>query len=107
MPKFLVQGTYTQKGMEGLRSAGGASRREAVSAMAQSLGGTVEGFYFGFGEHDVYVVVDLPDLEAAAAVALTVGASGAVTLETTVLLTPEEVDTAIARTVDYRAPGAS
>lgn len=107
MPKFLVQGTYTQKGMEGVRSAGGASRREAVSAMARGLGGTVEGFYFGFGKHDVYVVLDLPDLEAAAAVALTVGAAGAVTLETTVLLTPEEVDTAIGRTVDYRAPGAS
>ena len=39
------------------------------------------------------------------AVALTVNASGAVAVKTTVLLTPEEVDAAANRSVDYRPPG--
>jgi len=51
-------------------------------------------------------VVDVPDNVTAAAVALTVGASGAIKLKTTVLLTPEEVDQASKKSISYRAPGA-
>jgi hypothetical protein len=49
--------------------------------------------------------VDLPGNEAAAAVAMTVAASGAATPRTTVLLTPEEVDAATKLSPTYRAPG--
>jgi hypothetical protein len=35
-----------------------------------------------------------------------VNAAGAARLHTTVLLTPEEIDAATARSVDYRLPGA-
>jgi uncharacterized protein with GYD domain len=51
-------------------------------------------------------VIDLPDNEAATAIALTVNASGALNLRTNVLLTPEEVDSAAQRSVDYRPPGS-
>jgi len=60
----------------------------------------------GFGDHDAYVIAELPDNEAAAAVALTVNASGGATTKTIVLLTPEEVDAAAQRSVAYRAPGS-
>ena len=53
------------------------------------------------------MIVDLPDSASATAVALTVGASGAVRLKTTVLITPEEVDQAVKKTIQYRAPGTS
>ena len=105
MPKYLIQASYTRQGVEGIRSKGGTSRRDAVADTAGSLGGKLESFYFGFGDHDAYVIVDLPDNEAAAAVALSVNASGAATVETIVLLTPEQVDEAAKRSVDYRAPG--
>ena len=105
MPKYLVQASYTPQGVEGIRSKGGTSRRDAVADMAGSLGGQLESFYFGFGDHDAYVIVDLPDNEAAAAIALTVNAAGAATAETIVLLTPEQVDEAAKRSVDYRPPG--
>ncbi len=52
-----------------------------------------------------YVIVDLPDNEAVAALALTVNAAGGATVKTTVLLTPEQVDEAAKRSVDYRPPG--
>src|SRR5919198_5526035 len=105
MPKYLFQASYTPQGIAGIRAQGGSSRREAVAATAEGLGGSVESFYFPFGESDVFTVLDLPDNEAATAIALTVNASGAVTLKTTVLLTPEDVDAAAQRSVDYRPPG--
>ncbi|MEA2282859.1 MAG: hypothetical protein QOK21_3466 [Solirubrobacteraceae bacterium] len=106
MPKYLVEASYTVEGVKGIQSAGGSSRRDAIAALAESVGGQLESFYFAFGERDVYTVVDLPDNESATAVALTVNASGAVKVRTTVLVTPEEVDAAAKRSVEYRAPGA-
>ena len=106
MPKFLVQASYTQEGVKGVQRAGGTSRRDAVAKVAESVGGQLESFYFAFGDHDAYVVVDLPDNESAAAVALTVSAAGGATTKTTVLLAPEEVDAAAKRSVEYRPPGA-
>ena len=106
MPKYLVEASYTVDGVKGIQSAGGSSRRDAIAALAESVGGQLESFYFAFGERDVYTVVDLPDNESATAVALTVNASGAVKVRTTVLVTPEEVDAAAKRSVEYRAPGA-
>jgi uncharacterized protein with GYD domain len=106
MPKYLIEASYSPQGVEGVKSKGGSSRRDAVAEMTESLGGKMESFYFGFGDHDAYVVVDLPDNEAAAAVALTVNASGAATCKTIVLLTPEEVDAAAQRSVGYRPPGS-
>ena len=106
MPKFLIEASYTLDGVKGIQSAGGSTRREAVAKVAESVGGSLESFHFAFGDRDAYVVADLPDNESATAVALTVNASGAVTVRTVVLLTPEEVDAAAKRSVDYRPPGS-
>jgi hypothetical protein len=48
--------------------------------------------------------VDLPDDEAAAAVALTANSTGAVHVQTTVLLSAEKVDPAARRAIDNQAP---
>ena len=106
MPKFLIEATYTQDGVKGVQREGGSGRRDAVAQVAESVGGRLESFYFAFGDRDAYVIVDLPDNESAAAVALTVNAAGGATVKTIVLLTAEEVDAAAKRSVDYRPPGA-
>ena len=72
----------------------------------KGMGGSLEAFYYAFGEEDVYIIADLPDDASMTAVALSVGASGAVSLKTTVLVTPETVDEAVKKTIDYRPPGA-
>jgi uncharacterized protein with GYD domain len=105
MPKFLIEASYDSDGAKGVISEGGSGRVDAVSKLIGDLGGTVEAFYFAFGDSDAYVVVDLPDTETATAIALTVNASGLTTVKTTVLLTPEEVDAAAKKSVDYRPPG--
>lgn len=105
MPKFLVTASYTSEGAKGVLRVGGTNRRDALAKLAEELGGTLESFYFAFGATDVFLVLDLPDNAAAAAAALAVGASGAASAEVVVLLTPEDIDTAAHRAVDYRAPG--
>ena len=70
------------------------------------MGRKAESFYYAFGDTNAFVIVDVPDNVTAAAVALTVGASGAVTLKTTVLMTAEEVDQATKKSPAYRPPGA-
>ena len=107
MPKYLFEASYTAEGIKGLIKDGGSKRRAAVEALTKSLGGRLEAMYFAYGKHDAIVIVDLPDSATATAVALTVGASGAVRVKTTVLIAPEEVDQAVKKVVQYRAPGAS
>jgi len=105
MPKYLVQATYTAEGAKGLLKEGATSRRAAIEKLAASVGGSIETFYWAFGETDVYLILDLPDNASAAAIALTVAASGAVALKTTVLMTLEEVDAATSKSPSYRPPG--
>ena len=105
MPKYLFQANYVGEGVKGLLKEGGSSRRAAVEKAAQSLGGTLEAFYYAFGDIDAYVVVDLPDNATATALALTVNSSGVTVVKTTVLMTPEDVDAAVKKSPSYRAPG--
>ena len=105
MAKFLIEATYTVEGVRGLQSAGGSSRRDAVAKALESAGGSLESFHFGFGSSDAYVIADVPDNVTAAAVALTVNATGGAQTKTTVLLTPEEVDAAAEKSVSYTPPG--
>jgi uncharacterized protein with GYD domain len=105
MPKYLFHANYTNEGIKGVLKEGGTGRRAAIENLGQSVGGKLEAFYFAFGETDAYVIVDLPDNASAAAVALTVNASGAASVRTTVLMTPEEVDAATKKSPAYRPPG--
>jgi uncharacterized protein with GYD domain len=105
MPKYLAQCNYVGEGIKGLLKEGGSSRRAIVEKLVKSLGGTVEAFYYAFGETDLYVIADVPDNVSMTAIALTVNATGTVTVKTTVLITPEEVDEAAKKSPSYRPPG--
>jgi uncharacterized protein with GYD domain len=105
MAKYLIEANYIGDGVKGLLKEGGTSRRAAVEEAAKTVGGSVDAFYYAFGETDAYVIIDVPDNVTAAGLALTVAASGAVTLRTTVLITPEDVDRAVQTSPSYRPPG--
>jgi uncharacterized protein with GYD domain len=106
MPKYLVLADYAPEGIKGVLDKGGTSRVEALETLCQSVGGTLESFYFAFGETDAYVTVDLPDNTTAAALCMTAAASGLVGVSTVALLTPEEVDAAAEASIVYRPPGS-
>jgi uncharacterized protein with GYD domain len=105
--KYLIKASYNTDGIRGVLKGGGSARVSAVEKALTGLGGSVESFYFGFGGADVYVTVDVPGNVEAAAMAATVGASGAMaSYETVVLLSPEEMDQASKAAIDYSPPGS-
>jgi uncharacterized protein with GYD domain len=105
MPKYLFYGSYTPEGYSGLLAEGGSKRREAAEQALQSVGGRLEAFYFAFGDNDFYIIVDLPDNVTTTAVSFVGNVSGTFGIKTIVLLTPEEVDEALKKSVDFRPPG--
>ena len=105
MPKYLITATYTSEGAKGLLWDSGSKRREAAEQAIKSVGGTMDSFYFAFGDVDAYIIVEAPDHATVAAASVAINASAAVRAETVVLLTAEEVDQAIKKNVTYRAPG--
>jgi len=105
MPKYLFYGSYTPEGHSGLLQEGGSKRVEAAQEALASVGGKLDAFYFSFGEKDFYILVDLPDNVTTAAVTLSGNVSGTFEISGVCLLTPEELDQAIAKSVDFRPPG--
>jgi uncharacterized protein with GYD domain len=106
MAKYLFQVSLTAEGLRGVIKEGGSARREVVRKAVEGLGGSMEAFYFGFGDKDVYILADLPDNSAATALSMQTSSSGTVSVSTTVLITPEEMDAASKQSVDWRPPGA-
>lgn len=105
MPKYLFHGSYTPEGFQGLLEEGGSKRIEAAKQALGSVGGSLEAFYFAFGEDDFYIIVDLPDNVTTTAVSFVGNVSGTFSIKTVVLLTPEELDEAVKKSVDFRPPG--
>ena len=132
MAKYLAQISYSHDGLKGLLKEGGSKRLEAVEQLTKGLGttssiqppaimtscsmealehlvkgvgGTLEAFYYAFGDYDLIIIMDLPDNASAAALSLITSASGAARIKTTVLLSPEEIDEATKKSANYRPPG--
>ena len=105
MAKYFVQVSYTTEGVKGLLNDGGTKRRAVVDKLFKSLGGSVENFYYAFGESDLIIIADFPDNASVASAVLTVVGTGAVGCKTTVLLTPEDIDQAAKKSPSYSPPG--
>lgn len=108
MPLYLSRFRYTPETWARLIGHP-EDRREAARTYIESVGGKLHGFWYAFGTHDGYNLWEAPHNVSMAAVALAIGAGGAVSsFETTVLLTVEETMDALrnAGQVRYRPPGA-
>jgi uncharacterized protein with GYD domain len=106
MSKYLIKASYSADGIKGVMATGGSARVAAIEKMVTGVGGSVEAVYFAFGGDDILLIVDAPNNAAVAAVAGTVGATGAISkYETVVLLTASEMDDAANMSVAYTPPG--
>jgi uncharacterized protein with GYD domain len=105
MAKYMTHASYSADGLKGLQKDKASGRRDAVRQACESVGGKLECMYFAFGEDDVVIIADLPDNVSASALSLAASASGLVRTRTTVLLTVEETDKALATTIKYRGAG--
>lgn len=106
MPRYMIEGSYTEEGTKGLLKEGGTSRRDTVAKLIEGVGGTLEAFYYTYGPRDVIAIYSAPDDATALAFSMAVNQSGKVRLTTYPLLTVDEVDRATKTTVSYRPPGA-
>ena len=106
MPKYMFHGAYTAAGAAGLLKDGGTGRENAVKQLLASLGGSLESFYWAMGKEDFYIIAELPDARAAAALSIAVAAAGGAHATTSELMTAADVDDATQRRANYRAPGA-
>ena len=105
MAKYLVSVSYTHEGAKGVRQDGGTKRQHVVREAVEGFGGTLETFYFAMGDKDAFVIVDLPDAIAAAALSVAVAASGGARCSSVPLLSPEDMDKACSKKTAYKAPG--
>src|SRR3982750_1648448 len=108
MPLYLSRFSYTPETWTKL-IGNPEDRRDAVQSYIESVGGSLHGFWYAFGEHDGFTLWEAPDNVSMAAVALALAGGGALSsLETTVLLTVEETIEALRKVgqVQYRAPGS-
>jgi uncharacterized protein with GYD domain len=106
MAKFLIEASYTAEGLRGLAKDKASGRQAAITQALAAVGGKLEAIYYAFGNSDAFVIFECPDNIGAAALSLAVSATGLVRTKTTPLLTVEEADKALSKSVKYRAPGA-
>ena len=109
MALYLTRFSYTPETWA--RLAGNPEdRRDAARRYIESVGGTLHGFWYAFGEFDGYTLWEAPDSVSMATVAIALGRGGALSrCETTVLLTVEETLQALraVKSVGYRQPGTT
>lgn len=106
MAKYLIIGSYTAEGAGGVLKEGGSGRMAAAKAAVESVGGTLETLYWGFGSDDFYATVDLPNHAAATAASLKISSSGSSRVRTVPLMTAEDIDAAAKMSPSFRPPGA-
>ena len=88
-----------------------SDRAAVVSKLLESVGGTLEAYYWMLGQWDGFVVVTAPDSASAAAVSLAVSSTGAFGhLETHELFDASEINGLLERAKSfsgqYTPPGA-
>lgn len=105
MPKYLVQAAISLEGLHGTLEEGGTARQAAVQTAVESMGGTLDAYYYAFGDVDVVAIVDMPGNAEAAGLSMAIASSGSVSISTTPLLTPGDIDAAAKLHPNYRPPG--
>lgn len=109
MPLYLMQFNYTPQAWGRLIKKP-EDRREVARAVVEKLGGKLQGFWYGFGDSDGFVLIEAPNNVTAAAFSVGIAAGGSLrSSSTTVLLTVEETIEMLekAGSLPYRAPGVT
>ncbi len=91
MPLYMYQAAYTPESWAA-QIKNPQNRVETVGRQAcEAVGGKLVGGWLCFGEYDLVIIADVPNNESMAALALAVGAGGAIKAsKTTVLMTGTE-----------------
>ena len=105
MPKYMYSGNYTKEGAAGLLKDGGKARKDEAERIVEAMGGTLESYYWSFGEMDFMMIADIPEAMAVK-FSLYVGASGVFNGKLTPLITVEGMEVATSTELpSMRLPG--
>ncbi|MDH3668159.1 MAG: GYD domain-containing protein [Paracoccaceae bacterium] len=74
MSTYIALIDWTNKGIKEVKDS--PARADKAKALAEELGGSITQLYLTMGSHDLVVIMDMPDDEAMARFALTVGRGG-------------------------------
>jgi uncharacterized protein with GYD domain len=88
MPTYISLLRYTQQGIASAK--GGPARLDAAKEAYKKAGGELKAFYLTMGQYDMVVVAELPNDEAVAKLALSLGAAGNIRTETARAFTEAE-----------------
>ncbi|HEV2257545.1 MAG TPA: GYD domain-containing protein [Streptosporangiaceae bacterium] len=108
MAKYLLLFNFTGETIRRF-VAKPSDRAAVVRALAESVGGNLESYYWMFGHYDGAGVLEMPDSRTMAAVSLAAASSGAFThLETHELIEADDLGGIAerAREIAYQPPGA-
>ena len=108
MATYLFRFSYTPESWAALIDHP-EDRREMLATRIFAFGGQLQGFWYSFGEHDGYALVELPDNVSAAAVLAAISATGSLRhLEAIVLVSAEDMLDALGRAQEfgYKQPGS-
>lgn len=88
MPSYLALASWTDQGMKAIKES--PRRLEQAKKLAEQLGGKIIFFYLTMGQYDMAVLLELPNDDAAARVALLLGMGGNVRTTTLKAFTEDE-----------------
>ena len=94
MAKYALHFSYSAESLAGMIK-NPSDRADAARQLAESVGGSLESFYWAFGEYDGIAIVDIPDSVSAAAVSVAVASTGALSKAVTTQLFDHDDQAAI------------
>ncbi len=80
MATYINLVSWTDQGIKGIKDA--PQRIDAFRKTVEAAGGKLTGFYLTMGRYDIVTIVDAPNDEAIANIALSTGSKGNVRTET-------------------------
>ncbi|KPJ66568.1 MAG: GYD family protein [Syntrophobacter sp. DG_60] len=88
MATYIMLLRFTEQGIKNIKES--PARVEAAKQAARGMGAEVKEFYAVIGQYDTVVVVEAPDDETVASMALALGSLGNVRTETLRAFTEDE-----------------
>mgnify|MGYP003975201981 CR=1 FL=1 len=85
MPLFLTETKFSEESLQALTHRP-SDRREEAAKVIEAYGGSMQDFYWVFGDADAIFIFEAPDSTAAMSILLTLSTAGAVTSHKTTAL---------------------
>ena len=80
MNTYVVLANFTGQGIKAIKDS--PNRLDAAKKAFEAVGATIKDYYLVFGQYDAVVIIEAPNDEVAATLALATGAQGNISTET-------------------------